>query len=121
MVDNLPKLSSHKSHYSRRTLWGLRGDNENLKGVFYSIDQDPTPTNVTSVTLKGSAVKVAVTSLNGTFDGTLSGDGNTISGKWSRGGPSLPLNPVRATEETPRPLLGFSARQCRGDWQSPQW
>src|SRR4051812_12019333 len=60
-----------------------RADSESLKGVFYSIDQDPTPIAMTSVTLKGTAVKVSLVQLNGTFDGTLSGDGNTISGKWT--------------------------------------
>jgi uncharacterized protein (TIGR03435 family) len=77
-----------------------RGDNESLKGVFYSIDQDPTPVNTTSVTLKGSAVKILITALNGTFEGTLSGDGKTIGGRWTQGGPALPLNLVRTTDET---------------------
>src|SRR5579863_4991732 len=69
-----------------------RADNQSLKGVFYTIDQDPTPINTTSITLKGSAVKVSIGQLNGTFEGTLSGDGNTISGNWTQGGPALPLN-----------------------------
>src|SRR5882724_5019145 len=56
-----------------------RADNESLKGVFYSIDQGGAPTNITSITLKGSAVKVSITQFNGTFEGTLSGDGKTIS------------------------------------------
>ena len=77
-----------------------RADNESLKGVFYSIDQGATPTSITSVTLKGSAVKVSITALNGIFEGTLSGDGKTIAGKWAQGGPALPLNLVRATDET---------------------
>ncbi len=77
-----------------------RADNESLKGVFYSIDQGATPINVTSITLKGSSVKVSITQMNGAFEGTLSGDGKTISGKWTQGGPALPLNLVRATDET---------------------
>ena len=79
-----------------------RADNESLKGVFfYGIDQGgTTPIGTTSITLKGSAVKVSITPLNGTFEGTLSGDGTTIIGKWMQGGPALPFNLVRATEET---------------------
>src|ERR1700730_13849022 len=77
-----------------------RADDESLKGVFYSIDQGATPANATSITLKGSAVKVSITQMNGSFEGTLSGDGNTISGKWTQGGPALPLNLVRATDQT---------------------
>ena len=78
-----------------------RADNESLKGVFYpSIDQGAVPINVTSITLKGSAVKVSITQLNGTIEGTLSADGNTISGNLTPGGPALPLNLVRATDQT---------------------
>lgn len=77
-----------------------RADNESLKGVFFfGIDQGATPMN-TSITLKGTAVKFSVTQLEGTFEGTLSRDGNTITGKWTQGGPALPLNLVRATDET---------------------
>ncbi len=77
-----------------------RADNESLKGVFYSIDQGATPTNITSITLKRSAIKVSITPLNGTFEGILSGEGNTIKGSWTQGGPALPFNLVRATNET---------------------
>src|SRR5665213_897312 len=77
-----------------------RADDESLKGVFYSIDQNPTPINATTITLKSSAVKISITQLNGAFEGTLSGDGNTIRGNWTQGGPALPLNLVRSTNET---------------------
>ena len=77
-----------------------QADKENLKGAFYIIDQDPTPINTTSVTLKGSTVKISIAQLNGTFEGTLSADGNAIGGKWTQGGPALPLNLVRATDQT---------------------
>ena len=95
------KVNGPNGSVDLRTVMKIsRADNDNLKGVFYSVDQDPTPINITSMTLKGSAVKVSVTQLNGTFEGTLSGDSNTISGKWTQGGLALPLNLVRATEET---------------------
>jgi uncharacterized protein (TIGR03435 family) len=77
-----------------------RADNETLRGVFYSIDQDPTPLAITSITLKGTAVKVSLVQMNATFEGTLSEDGNTIGGKWTQGDRVLPLNLVRATEQT---------------------
>lgn len=77
-----------------------RADNNGLKAFFYSIDQDPTPLSATSITLKGSAVKVSLAALNSVFEGTLGGDGNTISGKWTQGANALPLNLVRATDQT---------------------
>jgi uncharacterized protein (TIGR03435 family) len=95
-----------------------RADSESLKGLFYSIDQDPTPIAMTSITLKGTAVKVSLVQLNGTFDGTLSGDGNSISGKWTQAGRALQLNLVRATDQTawtipeppPVPIMPTSAK-----------
>ncbi len=77
-----------------------RADDESLKGVFYSIDQGGVPINITSLTLKGSLVKISITQMNGAFEGTLSGDGNTISGNFTQGGPALPLSLVRATDQT---------------------
>jgi uncharacterized protein (TIGR03435 family) len=95
------KINGPNGSVDLRTVMKIsRADNDSLKAVFYTIDQDPTPINATSITLKGSAVKVSITQMNGTFEGTLSGDGNTISGKWTQGGPALPLNLVRATDQT---------------------
>ena len=86
-----------------------RADNENLKGVFYSIDQDPTPINITSVTLKGSAVKASIAGLNATFEGTLGGDAKPNSGKREQGGPAVPLNLVRPRM---KPLGTFRSPRC---------
>ncbi len=95
-----------------------RADNEALKGVFYSIDQDPTPIAITSISLKGTAVKVSLVQVGGTFEGTLSDDGNTITGKWTQGNRPLQLNLVRATDQTawtipeppPAPMMPASAK-----------
>jgi uncharacterized protein (TIGR03435 family) len=77
-----------------------RADNDSLAALFYSIDQDPTPLSATSITLKGSALKISITALSSVFEGTLGGDGNTISGKWTQGANALPLNLVRSTDQT---------------------
>ena len=112
------KVNGTNGSVDLRTVMKIsRADNESFKGVFYSIDQDPTPVAMTSITLKGTAVKVSV-QLIGTFDGTLGGDGNTISGKWTQGGRALPLNLVRATDQTawtipeppPAPMMPTSAK-----------
>lgn len=65
----------------------------------YSIDQNPRPMSTTGVTLEGSTFKFAVPSVNGTYEGEVSADGNTIAGTWTQGTP-LPLIFVRATKET---------------------
>ena len=84
----------------RMVLKVSRAADESLKGVLYSIDQNPAPINVAGMTLKGSALKMSITQLNAAFDGTLSGDGNTITGNLTQGGGSMPLNLVRATDQT---------------------
>lgn len=84
-----------------RTVFKIsRNDDESLKAVFYSIDQNPAPLNASAVTLKGSALKITIAALNGTYEGTVSQDGNSIAGTWSQGGPALTLNFARATAET---------------------
>lgn len=86
---------------SLRTVFKIsRAADESLKAVFYSIDQNPTPINANTVTLKGSALKISISQLNGTYEGTVSPDGNSINGTWTQGGPALALNFARATPET---------------------
>jgi len=74
-------------------------DGDKLKAVMYSIDQGGQPMNANSITLQGSAVKMEVAGIGGTYEGKLSADGNSIAGTWSQGTP-LPLNLTRATNQT---------------------
>ena len=67
---------------------------------FYSIDQNPTPISVTSTTTDGSTVKLVIDMIGGSYTGTLSADGNTLTGTWTQGPNPLPLTLVRATKET---------------------
>ena len=71
-----------------------------LAAVMYSIDQGGQPISASSVSLDGSTVKYAVTVINGSYEGTLSADGNTIEGKWTQGPGRSDLTLVRATAET---------------------
>jgi len=91
-----------------------RADNEILRAVLYSIDQGGQPINAGSVTLQGANLKMAIPALGGNYDGVLKGD--AITGTWTQGGPSGPLDFVRATTETawaipeppppPKPVAG---------------
>ena len=71
-----------------------------LKALVYAIDRDPTPFSATSITLKGSTLQLSIQLLQSVFEGTLGGDGNTITGKWTQAANTLPLNLVRATDQT---------------------
>jgi uncharacterized protein (TIGR03435 family) len=65
----------------------------------YSIDQGPAPMHTAAVTLQVNTFKYSIPSLNGSYEGQLSADGNSIKGTWTQGA-SSPLNFVRATRET---------------------
>jgi len=74
-------------------------DAEKLSAVFYSIDQRSPAIPVNTITRNGSTLKMGITALNGTYEGRISADGNTIEGTWTQGA-SMPLTLTRATNET---------------------
>jgi len=74
-------------------------DADKLKATLYSIDQGGFAINGT-VTQQGSALKIGVDAIGGTYEGKLSADGNAITGTWTQGGMPLALNLKRATPET---------------------
>ena len=72
------------------------------KVTLASIDQSPdwgAGAAVDSVTVSGTNIKLAVTAIRGTYDGTIAADGNSIEGTWSQGA-ALPLKFTRATPDT---------------------
>ena len=72
-------------------------EDDKLKATLYSIDQKAQiPFN--TVARDGSTIKMAIGGL-GSYEGKLSGDGNSITGTWTQGAP-VPLNLTRATPET---------------------
>jgi uncharacterized protein (TIGR03435 family) len=77
-----------------------KADGGALRALVYAIDRDPAPFSATSITLKGSTLQVSIQLLQSVFEGTLGGDGNTITGKWTQDANSLPLKLVRATDQT---------------------
>jgi uncharacterized protein (TIGR03435 family) len=92
-----------------RTVYKISLENDKLKAVLYSIDQGGQPINASSITQDGSTIKIKIQQINGTYEGKLTADGNTITGTWDQGlGMPLPLTLVRATPESewaiPAPL-----------------
>jgi uncharacterized protein (TIGR03435 family) len=83
-----------------RTVVKIDGpDKDKLSAEFYSIDQNPTPLKAESVKVSGQTIKITIPTINGSYEGTLSGDGNTLTGTWTQGNP-LPLVLVKATPTT---------------------
>ena len=81
-----------------RIVFKIALENDKLKATLYTVDR-PSPPIATTITRDGSTVKMTVPSLNGNYEGKLSGDGNSIAGTWTQGA-VLPLNLARATPET---------------------
>jgi uncharacterized protein (TIGR03435 family) len=76
-----------------------KADDGGYKSVFYSIDQSGNPVPVAKTTLDGTAIKMDIPAIGGTYEGKLGGDGNTIGGTFTQGRP-LPLDLARSTPET---------------------
>ena len=74
-----------------RTVIKITADGATIRTLWYSIDQTSQPFAGT-IALQGAAVTISVPALSGMYSGRLSGDGTTISGSWTQGGPALPLN-----------------------------
>ena len=98
-----------------RTVIKITADGSALRAVMYSIDQGPTPFAGT-ITVQGSAVKMLVPALSGTFEGRLNADGTAIAGTWTQGGAPLPLNLKHVTADAawaipaaPAPLKPMAA------------
>jgi uncharacterized protein (TIGR03435 family) len=91
-----------------RTVYKISLEDDKLKAVLYVIDQGGQPINASSITQDGSAIKMKIALISGSYEGKLSADGNTITGTWEQLGMMFPLNLERATPQTewtiPAPL-----------------
>jgi uncharacterized protein (TIGR03435 family) len=69
------------------------------RGMFYSIDQSGQGIPINALTLQGSAIKMTIPNIGGSYEGRLEADANTITGTFTQGGP-IPLVLRRATPQT---------------------
>ncbi|MDQ2777090.1 MAG: M56 family metallopeptidase [Acidobacteriota bacterium] len=90
----------HAGKDLRTVLKITKGDGGALKSTLYSIDQGGQGIPVTSISLQGSTVKYSIMMIDGSYEGKLSPDGNTMTGTWTQGGHPIPLNLTRATPQT---------------------
>jgi uncharacterized protein (TIGR03435 family) len=77
-----------------------KGVGDAYTATFYSIDQGGNSVPVTKMEVNGANVKMTLALLDGTYEGKLSADGNTINGTWTQGPKPLPLILARATPAT---------------------
>jgi uncharacterized protein (TIGR03435 family) len=76
-----------------------KADTGGWKAALYSIDQGSTPLPVTSLTLDKLNFSFTIKSINVTYSGTLSADGNSITGNATQGDQTHPLNLTHVTPE----------------------
>jgi hypothetical protein len=79
-----------------------KSDGGAWKASLASIDQSPdwgATIPADSVTVQGTDVKMSIAAIRGRYEGTLSADGSSVTGKWTQGAP-LPLDLKRATSDT---------------------
>ncbi len=74
-----------------------------LAATLDSPDQGATGIPAGPVTVTGDSLRIEVPAVGGFYEGTLSEDGDTIDGRWSQGGASLPLVLKRTEEEIEEP------------------
>lgn len=84
----------------RSILHVTKAENGGWSARFISVDQgDMGGIPINSLAVQGSNLKFTVAAVRGSYTGTISADGNSISGTWTQGR-SLPLEFRRATKET---------------------
>lgn len=83
-----------------RTVIKVDRKDGSLGAVLYSIDQNPSPIPVGTITLQGSTLKFAIPALNATYEGRMAADGNSVAGSVAQNGNTMTLSLARATPET---------------------
>src|SRR5215831_3510224 len=75
-------------------------DDDGWKATFHPIDQTAQPIPIDSVVLEDHSLKLTIKAIQGSYEGTISGDANSIIGTWTAQGKSLSLELQRATKES---------------------
>jgi len=86
---------------SLRIVVKITKTNNNMTGTFYSIDQGGAGIGTGTISVQGLNVKIPVPGIGGTYEGKLpNSEADTITGTWTQGPGTTPLNLTKATPET---------------------
>ena len=77
-----------------------KAGNGDIKVVLYSIDQGAQALTAGKASFKDGALSYSLDFMSARYEGAMSADGKTITGTWSQGGGSMPLNLDRANPDT---------------------
>lgn len=81
-----------------------KDDKGALKVLDYSIDQGGQPLPATKASFDAGVLKFSIEGIGGSFEGKISPDGQTITGTWTQGPGSLPLNLARTSPDGAWPI-----------------
>ena len=82
-----------------RIVMKISNDASGLKALMYNIDQGPASIPSNSITMQNGNIKISFSGINGTYDGKLTADGNSLAGTWTQL-QTVPFNLIRATADT---------------------
>lgn len=88
-----------------------------LKASFDSVDQGAMGIPVSSVSFSDGTLKFAMDAIQGSYEGKLDAARNVISGTWSQGGGSLPLDFTRAKPHAEAKPRTPKPSEIDGDWE----
>ncbi|MGC1646593.1 MAG: hypothetical protein WA741_12245 [Candidatus Sulfotelmatobacter sp.] len=83
-----------------RIIFRLTNTEDGLMAVMDSPDQKVTGMPSTSVSRKGSSIKIEMKQISGYFQGKIDKNMDGMSGDWNQGGSGIPLQLKRAKEES---------------------
>jgi uncharacterized protein (TIGR03435 family) len=73
---------------------------DGLKATMYSIDQTPQGIPANPITLQGTTLRMSFGGIGARFEGTVSADGNSVTGTFTQGNNPLPMTLARANADT---------------------
>ncbi|MEP7342287.1 MAG: hypothetical protein ABI977_31455 [Acidobacteriota bacterium] len=94
-----------------------KDDKGGLKATFDSVDQGAMGIPVSSVSFSEGRLKFALDEAQASYEGKLDVARNVISGNWSQGGGSLPLEFARAKPRAEAKPRTPKPNEIDGDWE----
>src|SRR5262249_39526885 len=86
-----------------RIVMKISNDTSGPQALLYNIDQGAASIPSNSITMQDANIRISFSGINGTYEGKLSEDGNSLLGAWTQL-QTLPFNLIRATTDTAWPI-----------------
>lgn len=101
----------------RLTLHVTKGDNGALKATLDSVDQNAMGMPISSITVNNSVLKFEMAEIGASYEGKMNAADGRITGTWTQGGGSLPLDFARAAARAEPKARVLKPSDIDGDWE----